>query len=122
MPVTLDEVLYHSKAVVRAAPLPLVVGDLPFGSYTTVDDALRSSVRLVKEGGVAAVKLEGGLAQVPKVKAMAREGIVPVAHVGLTPQTAAGNGGYRVVGKTQREAQEVWDAALALEDAGARLM
>lgn len=117
--VTLDNVIHCCAAVSRGATRPFLVGDLPFGSYFTVDDALHSTARMVQEGHVHAVKLEGGRAQVPKIAAIAGEGIPTVAHVGLTPQTTPLSVGYALQAKTADEAARVVDDALAVAAAGA---
>lgn len=118
--VTLEDVIHHTRAVVRGADRALVVSDLPFGSYEEgPDQALRSSVRLVKEGGTTAVKLEGGAEVAPSVRAIAEAGVPVVGHVGLTPQSSASFGGFRVRATTADEARELVDDAQALEEAGA---
>ena len=95
--VTLDDMLRACQAVTRAARRPFVVGDLPFGTYMTPDDALRAACRLVKEGGVDAVKLEGGMRSSPAIDALVRAGFAVQAHIGLTPQSASALGGYKVL-------------------------
>ncbi len=97
VPVTLEDMIHHVKPVVRGTERALVVGDLPFGSYNEGPaQAVRSATRLIKEGGCAAVKLEGGAEVVPQVRAVAKAGIPVMGHVGLTPQTSAKVGGFRV--------------------------
>src|SRR5262245_55878106 len=101
LPVTLDEMVYHSRLVSRAARRSLVIGDMPFGSYQTgTTAALESAVRLVKEGGVHAVKLEGGERVADRIEAIARMDIPVMGHVGLTPQSVHQFGGYRVQGRS----------------------
>lgn len=118
--VTLEDIIHHTKAVVRAADRALVVGDLPFGSYEEGEaQAVRSAVRLVKEGGCAAVKLEGGEEVASSVRAVSEAGIPVVGHVGLLPQRAAKLGGFRVQAKTAAEARELVEGARVLEEAGA---
>jgi 3-methyl-2-oxobutanoate hydroxymethyltransferase len=119
LPVTLDEMLYHTRLVARAARRALVVGDMPFGSYqVSPEDGVRSAIRFVKEGGAAAVKLEGGR-RVRETIARIVDAEIPVmGHVGLTPQSVHKLGGYRVQGRgTARDA--VIADALAVQQAGA---
>ena len=120
VPVTLDEMIFLTRAVTRSARRPLVVGDLPFGSYEVSDEqAVTSAVRLVKEGGADVVKLEGGGRMVSRVRAIAESNIGVMAHVGLTPQSATKLGGFRAQGRTADAALKLLDDALALEQAGA---
>lgn len=120
VPVTMDDMVSHCAAVARGASRPLLVGDLPFGSYQAgVADAMRNAARLLKEGGMDAVKLEGGREVVETVRALTDHGIAVMAHVGLTPQRVAQLGGYKVQAKTALAAQRLLDDALALEEAGA---
>lgn len=120
VPVTLDEILIHLKAVRRAVQRALLVADMPYGSFHTgADDAVRNALRLVKEGGAEAVKLEGGHKRVPLVKRLVDEEIAVMGHIGLTPQSINKLGAYRVQGKTAEAARELIDDARALEDAGA---
>jgi 3-methyl-2-oxobutanoate hydroxymethyltransferase len=119
LPVTVDELLPLVRAVSRGARSALVVADLPFGSYqTSPAQALETSVRFMKEGGAHAVKLEGGLQVVPQVSALVQAGIPVMAHVGFTPQSEHGLGGYRVQGRGE-QGDELVQAALALQEAGA---
>ncbi|HZV03215.1 MAG TPA: 3-methyl-2-oxobutanoate hydroxymethyltransferase [Planctomycetota bacterium] len=119
LPVTLDEMIYHCKAVVRARKRCLVVGDMPFLSYQiTVEEAIRNAGRFLKEGGADCVKLEGGEDVRDTVYAIVRAGIPVMGHVGLTPQTVSKLGGYRVQGRDVLSARAIADAALALQDAG----
>jgi 3-methyl-2-oxobutanoate hydroxymethyltransferase len=118
--VTLDEMIFLTGAVTRSARRPLVVGDLPFGSYEVSDEqAVASAIRLVKEGGADVVKLEGAGRMVSRVRAIAESNIGVMAHAGLTPQSATKLGGFRAQGRTAEAAVELLDDALALEDAGA---
>jgi 3-methyl-2-oxobutanoate hydroxymethyltransferase len=117
--VTMDDMITHCAAVARGATKPLLVCDLPFGSYLTIDDALRNSVRLIRDGGASAVKLEGGVSQAPKIAALVAEGIPVMAHVGLLPQTCTSVAGYALAGRTAAAALAVLDDALAVQDAGA---
>ena len=120
VPVTLDEILIHLKAVRRAVQRALLVADMPYGSFHTgADDAVRNALRLVKEGGAEAVKLEGGHKRVQLVKRLVDEEIAVMGHIGLTPQSINKLGAYRVQGKTAVTARQLLDDAHALEDAGA---
>ncbi len=115
--VTLDEMIHHARAVTGAASVPLVVGDLPFGSYQeSVERAVTSGVRFVKEAGVQAVKLEGRWPD--RVEALVRAGVPVMGHLGLTPQWVHAFGGYRVQGRTAAAARELEAAARELEAAG----
>lgn len=117
--VTIDELLPLVRAVSRSARRALVVADLPFGSYQrSPEQALDSSTRFMKEGGAHAVKLEGGVDVVPQVRAIVRAGIPVMAHIGFTPQSVHGLGGYRVQGRGESGDQLV-QASLALQEAGA---
>jgi 3-methyl-2-oxobutanoate hydroxymethyltransferase len=120
LPVTLDEVIYHCRMVSRAVRRALVVGDMPFGSYqVSVEDALRNAVRLMKEGGAHAVKLEGGERMADRIAAFARADIPVMGHVGLTPQSVHQVGGYRVQGRDDAGHEKVLRDAQAVEAAGA---
>jgi len=120
LPVTVDEIIYHTRAVARGRESAFVVADMPFGSYqASIDDARRNAVRLVKEGGAEAVKLEGGRRAAEAVRAIAAMDVPVMGHVGLTPQSVHRMGGYRVQGKGRTEAEEILEDALAIEDAGA---
>ena len=119
LPVTLDEMVYHTRMVARAVRRALVVGDMPFGSYQiSPEDAVRSALRLVKEGGAHAVKLEGGVGVAETIRRIVGAEIPVMGHVGLTPQAIHRMGGYRVQGRGE-SAHRLIDDALALEDAGA---
>jgi 3-methyl-2-oxobutanoate hydroxymethyltransferase len=120
VPVTLEEILIHLKAVRRAVQRALLVADMPYGSFHTGDDdAVRNALRLVKEGGAEAIKLEGGHKRVHLVKRLVDEEVSVMGHIGLTPQSINQLGAYRVQGKTASAAQQLIDDAKALEDAGA---
>ncbi len=120
VPVTLEEILIHLKAVRRAVQRALLVADMPYGSFHTgADDAVRNALRLVKEGGAEAIKLEGGHKRVQLVKRLVDEEIAVMGHIGLTPQSINKLGAYRVQGKTAEAARQLLDDAKALEDAGA---
>lgn len=119
LPVTMDEMLHHARAVRRGAQQALLVGDLPFMSYQVdVGQALRNAGRYLKEAGMDAVKMEGGRALAPTIEALVRSGIPVQGHIGLTPQHVRRLGGYRVQGRTAEAARDLLDDARALEDAG----
>ena len=119
-PVTMDEMIHHIKPVARTAKRALVVGDMPFGSYHCgIEAALQNGVRLIKEGGCAALKLEGGKEFAPLVREFTDRGLPVMAHIGLLPQTASMWQGYRFQGRNQAEAELLLESALALEEAGA---
>jgi 3-methyl-2-oxobutanoate hydroxymethyltransferase len=119
VPVSVDELLMLTRAVRRGLRAPLLVGDLPFGSYEASDEqAVLTAQRFVKEAGCDAVKLEGGGASVDRARAIVRAGIPVMGHVGLTPQTAVALGGYRAQGRTAERAAQVIRDALDLQDAG----
>jgi len=121
VPVTMEEMTHHCRAVMRGVTGTFVVGDMPFGSYEVSPvEAAHNAIRLMKEGGsVDAVKLEGGVDIADSVRAITRAGLPVMGHIGLTPQTASRLGGYRVQGKTAADAQRLLDDALALQEAGA---
>ncbi|MCB0322229.1 MAG: 3-methyl-2-oxobutanoate hydroxymethyltransferase [Bdellovibrionales bacterium] len=120
LPVTLEEILYHTRAVVRGTKQALIVSDLPFLSYQTgVRDALLAGGRLLKEGGAAAVKLEGGRHVAETVRAMTDAGIPVLGHIGLTPQSVHVMGGYRVQGVDEASAATLLEDAQILEASGA---
>jgi 3-methyl-2-oxobutanoate hydroxymethyltransferase len=119
VPVTVEELLMLTRAVRRGLKTPLLVGDLPFGSYEASDaQAILTAHRFVKEAGCDAVKLEGGGASAERAHAIVRAGVPVMGHVGLTPQTATMLGGYRAQGRTAARARRVFDDALALQEAG----
>jgi 3-methyl-2-oxobutanoate hydroxymethyltransferase len=118
--VTLEEVLHHTRAVVRGAPGALVVADLPYLTYqVSAEDALRNAGRLLQEGGAQAVKLEGGAEVAPTVRRLADAGIPVMGHLGLTPQSVHALGGFKVQGRTLEQARRLLADAAALEEAGA---
>jgi len=120
VPVTMEQMIYHAQAVRRGARNTFVVGDLPFLSYqTSTEDAVRNAGRFHKEAGMDAVKLEGGRQMAPQIRAIADAGMLVMAHIGLTPQSAAQMGGFRVQGNTAEAALKVLADAQALEEAGA---
>jgi 3-methyl-2-oxobutanoate hydroxymethyltransferase len=119
VPVTLEEMLMLAAAARRGLRTPMLIGDLPFGSYEGSDvEAVKSAQRFVKEAGCDAVKLERGGSSVDRARAIVGAGIPVMGHVGLTPQTAAALGGYRSQGRTAEKAMQVLEDALALQDAG----
>jgi len=119
-PVTMDEMILLSKAVTRGNKRSLIVGDMPFMSYQASDeDAVRNAGRFIKEGGVDAVKIEGGLRMKSRVEALIRADIPVMGHIGLTPQTSPLWGAYRVQGRTEKDGENVLRDAKALEEAGA---
>ena len=120
VPVTMDDMIRMAAAVSRGATRPLLVGDMPFGSYQPgPTDALRNAVRFLKEAGMDAVKIEGGHETVETVRTLVDNGISVMAHVGLTPQRVAQLGGFKTQARSARAARRLIDDALALEDAGA---
>ncbi len=123
VPVTLDAMVHHCAAVARGSGGPLLVGDLPFGSYGSADSAVASATRLVQEGGMQMVKLEGGAAHAGRVRAVVEEGIPVMGHVGLLPQTALlGGERYALRGRRASEALRIVEDALAIQEAGARAL
>jgi 3-methyl-2-oxobutanoate hydroxymethyltransferase len=120
LPVTLDEAVYHTRLVARAVRRALVVGDMPFGSYQVcAEDAVRGAIRLVKEGGAHAVKLEGGRSVAGAIARIVAAEIPVMGHIGLTPQAVHRMGGYRVQGRSPAEREGVLADARAVEAAGA---
>ena len=119
LPVTLDDMIRHAAAVKRGSQRALLVCDMPFGSVTDPDTALTNAVRVMKETGVEAVKIEGGLDMVPTVERLVTHGIAVVAHIGLTPQHVHQMGGYYTHGKDAVSAERLRQEAKALETAGA---
>ena len=119
LPITLDEMIYHARSVARGAKHALELCDMPFGSYQiSVEDALKNAIRIVKESGASAVKLEGGKRVCPQIKAIIEAGIPVCGHLGLTPQSVNEFGGYGLRAKTEEEADRLLEDALALEAAG----
>src|SRR5262245_4080408 len=120
LPVTLDEMIYHTRAVVRGTRRAQVVGDMPFMSYqSSVDEAMRSAGRMIKEGGAEAVKLEGGAQHAELVQRLVSVGIPVMGHIGLTPQSFHQLGGFKVQGREDSAADRLVADAQALEEAGA---
>jgi 3-methyl-2-oxobutanoate hydroxymethyltransferase len=119
LPVTMDQMVYHSRAVTRGAKRAHVVGDLPFMSYqNSVEEAVRNAGRLVSEGGVGSVKLEGGAEFADVISRIVRASIPVMGHLGLTPQSIHKMGGYVVQGRDEDTARKILDDAVALEQAG----
>jgi len=117
--VTMDEMIHHTKAVVRGVERGLVVTDMPFGSYnSSTPAAINNATRILKEGHADAVKLEGGVSMAETVAAIIRAGIPVQGHIGLTPQTATSLGGFKVQGKSAQAAKQLIEDAQALEEAG----
>jgi 3-methyl-2-oxobutanoate hydroxymethyltransferase len=119
VPVTMDEMLFLTRTVVRAARRPIVIGDMPFGSYQVSDElAVENAIRFFKEAGADAVKLEGAGPSLSRVRAIVGAGIPVMGHVGLTPQSATMLGGFKTQGKTAAAARQLVEDAVALEEAG----
>jgi 3-methyl-2-oxobutanoate hydroxymethyltransferase len=117
--VTMDEMIVLARAAARGAKRPLVVGDLPFGTFQVSDEeAVRNSIRYLKEAGVDAVKLEGAGPSLSRVRALTSAGIPVMGHIGLTPQSATMLGGLRAQGRTAAKARALSEAARALQEAG----
>jgi len=120
IPVTMEEMIHHTKAVVRGTKQAMVIGDMPFMTYhISVDDALYNAARFIQEGGAQAVKLEGGVTVAEKVRRIVECGIPVMGHIGLTPQSIYQFGGFKVQGKTPEAAARLLEDARALEEAGA---
>ena len=120
IPVTMDDMIHHCKAVVRGAEHALIVGDMPFMTYhTSIEDALRNAARFIQEAGVQTIKLEGGITVADTVKRLVDCGIPVMGHIGMTPQSVNQLGGHLVQGKKLEVAQRLVDDAKALEQAGA---
>jgi 3-methyl-2-oxobutanoate hydroxymethyltransferase len=119
VPVTIEEMLFLTRSVARAAKRPLIIGDMPFGTYeASDDDAVHNAVRFVKEGGADVVKLEGAGPSLSRVRAITGAGIGVMGHIGLTPQSATILGGFKAQGRTAEQARRLYEDALALEAAG----
>jgi 3-methyl-2-oxobutanoate hydroxymethyltransferase len=119
VPVSMDEMVFMCRWVTRGARRPIVIGDLPFGSYQVSDEeAVRNAIRFVKEGGADVVKLEGAGPMLSRVRAIIEAGIPVMGHAGLTPQTATALGGFKAQGRTADKAQRLLEDALALEAVG----
>ncbi len=123
VPVTMDMSIAHCQGVRRGAPNTYLIGDMPFGAYhESTEDAVHNAVRFLKEGDVDAVKLEGGVAVADKIEAIAKAGIVVFGHIGLTPQSSAAMGGFKVQGKSTETAKAVIEDAIAVYKAGAKTL
>lgn len=120
VPVTMDQCIYHSEAVRRAAPNTFVIGDMPFLSYqVSVEEAVRNAGRFHKEARVDAIKLEGGRRVCPQIKAIVDGGMLVMGHIGLTPQSSGQLGGFKAQGRTAQMAMELIEDARAIQAAGA---
>ena len=119
LPVTMDDMLHHCKAVARGTKYAFLVGDMPFMSYqVSPEEAIRNAGRFIKEGNCDAVKLEGGIEVIDQIKAILKAGIPVMSHIGLTPQSATQLGGFKVQGKTAVSAEKIIDDAIGLEKVG----
>lgn len=123
VPVTMDDCITHCLAVRRGAPNTFIVGDMPFGSYQVSDEeAVKNACRFLKEADSDAIKLEGGLRVISKIKAISDAGIVVFGHIGLTPQSSGQLGGFKAQGRTIDSARELIKDAIAIEEAGAKAL
>jgi 3-methyl-2-oxobutanoate hydroxymethyltransferase len=119
VPVTMEMMVLHCAAVARAKSNAFLIGDMPFGSYeVSIEAGIRNAFRLMKEGGVDAIKLEGGAARATVARAIVEAGIAVQGHIGLTPQSVSKLGGFKVQGKTASSARDLLNDALALQEAG----
>jgi 3-methyl-2-oxobutanoate hydroxymethyltransferase len=119
IPVTIEDMLHHTKAVVRGTKQALIVGDMPFMTYhASVEDAMRNAARFIQEAGAQAIKLEGGVTVAEKVKRVVECGIPVMGHIGLTPQSVHQLGGHKVQGRSPEAALRILKDAQALEEAG----
>lgn len=116
--VSIDEMIYHTKAVCRGVKHSLVIGDMSFGSYQNPKQAIKNAVRFYKETTAAAIKLEGGFHRVDIVRSIIQEGIAVMGHIGLMPQFVRAEGGYKIKGRDEKNAQQLQEEALALQEAG----
>lgn len=120
LPVTMDEMIYHTRMVSRGTENAMVIGDMPYMSYqVSVEEAVRNAGRFIKEGGAQAIKMEGGSEVCDRIRAMARSEIPVMAHIGLTPQAIHRMGGYKVQGKDEEARKKLLEEAKAVEEAGA---
>jgi len=123
LPVTMEDMMRHTQAVRRGAPNVFLVGDMPYMSYQPSNEiAVKNAGRFMAEAGCDAIKLEGGIAMAPRIKAIVDAGIPAIGHLGLTPQSVAALGGFRVQGRGAAQAKQIMDDAKALEEAGASLI
>lgn len=118
VPVTMEDMLHHTRAARRGAPEAFLVADLPFLAYTSAEQAIANAGRLLKEAGADSVKLEGGTEVAPVAAALVRAGVPVLGHVGLTPQTASALGGFKLQGKDEETARRALEGAVAMEAAG----
>ena len=119
LPVTMDDMLHHCKAVSRGASKALLIGDMPFMSYQfSVSEAVRNAGRFLQEAGMDAIKLEGGRERLEAVRSIVNAGIPVIGHIGLTPQSVNALGGFRMQGKTAKAAMRIYEDALMLQEAG----
>ncbi|MEO1941342.1 MAG: 3-methyl-2-oxobutanoate hydroxymethyltransferase, partial [Campylobacterales bacterium] len=119
---TLEQMIYHTKAVCNGAKRPYIVTDLPFGYFGTKEKALEAAIKIYKETCADGVKLEGGEERAPIVEYLTKNGIAVIGHIGLLPQFSRSEGGYRIKGKSPESAQKLLRDAVALEEAGAVLL
>jgi 3-methyl-2-oxobutanoate hydroxymethyltransferase len=120
IPVTMEDMLHHTKAVVRGTQKSMVIGDMPFMTYQiSVEDAMRNAARFIQEAGAQAIKLEGGVTVAEKVRRIVESGIPVMGHIGLTPQSINQLGGHKIQGKTPETAKKLLDDAISLQQAGA---
>ena len=123
IPVTMDQMIYHSEAVSRGASNTFVIGDMPFMSYqSSLEKAVENAGRFLKEANCDAIKLEGGIRIAPQIKAIVEAGIVVMGHIGLTPQSSGQLGGHKAQGRTAETAALVVEDALAVQEAGAQMI
>ncbi len=123
VPVTMDQCIVHCEAVRRGAPNTFIVGDMPFMSYQTTDEAaVTNAGRFLKEADVDAIKLEGGTRVASRIKAIVEAGIVVIGHIGLTPQSSGALGGHKAQGRTSEDAKMVVEDAFAVQEAGAQML
>ena len=123
VPVTMEMSIDHCKGVRKGAPNTYLIGDMPFGSYhASVEDAVNNAVRFIKDGEVDAIKLEGGVSVADKIEAISKAGITVFGHIGLTPQSSAALGGFKVQGKNIDTAKAIIEDAIAVYKAGARTL
>jgi 3-methyl-2-oxobutanoate hydroxymethyltransferase len=116
---TVDQMIYHTKAVCRGAKQSFIVADMPFGSYSTKEDALENAIRFYRETCADSVKIEGGVEKAETISHLVQNGVAVMGHIGLTPQSFRGEGGYFVKGRDSRSREKVFSDALAIEQAGA---
>ncbi len=120
--VSMDEMVYHTANVSRVCQKSLIIADLPFAADATKEEAYRHSARLISEGGAHVVKIEGGASMLDSIEFLAQRGVAVCSHLGLLPQSVYKAGGYRIQGRTEEEAEQILNDAIALEEAGADLL